>query len=185
VPEGQHLADGQQERGLVDNMVTFLERKQPTLGEKLGAGIERGAERAIQSANQLSMEKAKAKQEFDLFQQYFRNKVGIPPKSTEGMGEKLQSGDTPYPEDSSKEPNEIEEAWLDYKYPKVMEGKREREKASQKKFESDREYHSKRASPFLNKITTMSEGLRERQTAINSSIAAVQSGQMTPLGEDF
>lgn len=59
------------------------------------------------------------------------------------------------------------------------------ETIKQKKFEADRKYHSQRSAPFLNKITNLGEGLRERRTAINSSMAAVQSGQMSPLGGDF
>jgi hypothetical protein len=44
-------------------MVTFLERKQPTLGEKLAAGIERGAEKGMNFAQEMNLQEMKQKKE--------------------------------------------------------------------------------------------------------------------------
>jgi hypothetical protein len=85
----------------------------------------------------------------------------------------------------SPEDEEHTQRLKDYLFPEIAKGERERENIARKKFEADRTYHAKRSSKFLDKVTELSEGLRERKVAIDSSIAAVQSGQMSPLGGDF
>jgi hypothetical protein len=112
------------------NMVTILEdnSKNKHFADAILQGMERGG--AV--ADQMLMERQKAENEFKMFQKYFGNKGMSADKSAPSVGQQLQSGRMPSEMESANEPNEVEEAWLDYKYPKVMEGRREREKMKSK-----------------------------------------------------
>ncbi len=166
-------------------MVQILERKRPTFGEIIGSGLQRGIEQGTQLAQQMALDKAKQQQEFSLFKEHFGNKSRTSPTPTEGMGQQLQSGNSSAAASKPNESTELKEAWSDYKYPEVMKGKRDREKASQKQFEADRAYHSTRSGKFLDKISEVSHGIAEREIALKTAESAVESGQMSPLGGDF
>lgn len=103
------------------------------IGARLGAGMERGVNQSVEFANKMRQEKAKAQQEFDIFKQYFQKQKKDPLADTETTGMQLSKNSPESSEEQrSPDPEEFEEAWLDYKYPKVMEGRREREKMKSK-----------------------------------------------------
>lgn len=151
------------------------------MGKALTGGLMKGRERRAAA----DAERAKARQEFELFQEYFGKQVGVPQKPTEGMGDQLQSGAQAFGEVPQNEFNEMQEAWLNDKYPKAMEGRREREKINRKKFEADRTYHTTRSSKFLDNIDATANGIPEREIALKAAESGVKSGQMSPLGGDF
>jgi hypothetical protein len=132
------------------------------------------------------MERMKAANEMKMFQKAFGYSGKENSNTSSALGDQLNAETgVSSNEKPSQEMNQLTKDWLNKKYPSVMKGRQEEQKMEQKKFEADRAYHTKRSGKFLDKVTEMSEGLRERQTAINSSMAAVQSGQMSPLGGDF
>lgn len=161
---------------------------------QFGAGLNQGYSGAREFQNRLKMEKEKAEQEFELFKKYFSKN---PSEKTTALGEpkmgqdelsfkdQLKGTEEIPSEIPSQEDSELQKAWLNQKYPKVMEGKRKEESMEQKKFEADREYHSKRSGKYLDEIRSSANGFPERDVAINSALAAVESGNMSPWGGDF
>jgi hypothetical protein len=169
-------------------MVTILKEntRGNRLGEQFANAITSGAERGMKFAEELALERDKAQQEFELFQKYFGDKVGVAPSPTEGMGEQLQqTGQTA--QSTQKEPEEtaLSKAWKIKKYPEVMKAQQEEKKTDRKKFEADRTYHTNRSSKFLDSIDATANGIPEREIALKSAESGIKSGQMSPLGGDF
>ncbi|MBS3903747.1 MAG: hypothetical protein KGZ39_00290 [Simkania sp.] len=88
-------------------------------------------------------------------------------------------------EEPTTEQSEQEETALELIYPGLGKQKTEQRKLRRKEFESDRAYNSARSDKYLDELGKSTSGIREREIGIDSSIAAVNSGQLSPLGGSF
>lgn len=80
---------------------------------------------------------------------------------------------------------EREELALTLIDPSIGRQKTEQRKLRRKEFESEREFHTKRSNKFLDTLTETANTIPEREVALDTSIQAVQSGKIKPLGGDF
>jgi hypothetical protein len=103
-------------------------------------------------------------------------------KSVEDSSQQMQQPQIAKPSIESIEDEEMALSLID---PSLGRQKTEQRKLRRKEFESEREFHTKRSNKFLDTITETANTLPEREVALDTSIAAVQSGKIKPLGGDF
>jgi hypothetical protein len=164
------------------------------IGGEFGKGISKGVSSSQEFANKMRMEKANAQQEFDIFKKYFQKSGNGITKPTEGMGDQLSNDYTNNTEEQpTPDQEEFEEAWLDYKFPKVMEGRREKEKMKSKlelsaepkllEMEDKLEAQEHSGMKFERLSQLFSPELEDQFPPALMAAAFTKEGELTPLAQ--